>query len=54
MAAGVGLAAGGELPGILGVGLTAPDSFLLSLKGAAEGAAKVFERDPSSFPKLDT
>jgi hypothetical protein len=49
VSAGVALAADADLPVALGAGLTAPSSFLLSLKGAAEGAAEVSGCKPSLF-----
>jgi len=38
---------GGELPVTLEVRRTAPNSFLLSLKGAAEVASEAFDGEPS-------
>ena len=56
VAAGVAPAADADLPAIPEATLTAPNSFLLSLKGAAEGAAKVVDGDPSLvlFPPTGT
>src|ERR1700683_4918906 len=42
-------ATGNDLPVARGAGLTAPSSSLLSLKGAAGVAAKVFDGGPSFF-----
>ena len=49
MPTGVVLAADADLPAIPEAGLTAPNSFLLSLKGAAEVAAEVKGDGKPSF-----
>jgi hypothetical protein len=50
--AGVALAADADPPAIPGATLTAPNSFLPLLKGAAGVAAKVFDGGPSFFSIL--